>query len=77
MKELGKITKSKVVSIETKAKVIHTLVFTVTIYRFESWTVKKADRKKLIYLKFGIGGESTDTLDSQEDEQEGPRAKEA
>lgn len=47
MEELGKVTKSKYVSLETKAKVIHTLVYPVTMYRLESWTVKEADRGKI------------------------------
>ena len=46
MKELGKIIKCKEVSLETKAKIIHTLIFPITMYGPESWTVKKADRKK-------------------------------
>lgn len=45
MEELRKIIKGKYVSIETKAKTIHILVFPVTMYRYESWTVKKTDRK--------------------------------
>ena len=47
MKELGKIIKCKKVSLETKAKIIHTLVFPITMYGSQSWTVKKADRKKM------------------------------
>lgn len=47
MKELVKITKSKDVSLKTKTKVIHTLVFLITLYRYLSWTVKKADKKKI------------------------------
>ena len=45
MKELGKIVKCKEASLETKAKIIHTLEFPITMYRYKSWTVKKADRK--------------------------------
>ena len=44
---IRKIIKNKDVSIETKAKIIHTLIFPVTVYRCESWTAKKADRKKI------------------------------
>ena len=46
MEELGEITKSKDVSLETKAKIIHTLIFPITVYRWGGFTVKKADRKK-------------------------------
>lgn len=54
MEELGKVTKSIDVSLETKAKTIHNLVFPIPMYRCESWTVK-ADRKNLIHLKYGVG----------------------
>mgnify|MGYP007046027100 CR=1 FL=1 len=47
MKELGKITKGKDVSLETMAKIIHILVFPITMYRCKSWTVKKTNRKKM------------------------------
>ena len=46
MKEIGKITKCKEVSLETKVKIIHTLIFPITMSGCESWTVKKAHRKK-------------------------------
>ena len=55
MKELGKIIKSKDVSLETKAKIIHILVFPITMYGGKSWTVKKAGRKKKwIHFKCGV-----------------------
>ena len=57
MKELRKIIKSKAVSLETKARIIHTLVFPITMHRCKGWTGKKADRKRLIHLKYGVGGE--------------------
>ena len=46
MKELEEIMKCKDVSLETSTKIIHTLIFSVTMYGCGSWTVKKADRKK-------------------------------
>lgn len=54
MEELGKI-KSNDMSLETTAKIIHTFVFPITMYRCKSWVVK-VDRKKWIHLKYGIGG---------------------
>ena len=46
IKEFGRITENKNVSLQTKADTIHTLVFPTTMYGCESWTAKKADRKK-------------------------------
>lgn len=51
MEELGKITKSKDASLETKDKIIHTLMFLVTMCVCKGWTAKKADGKKWIHLK--------------------------
>lgn len=45
MEELEKITKRKDVSLETKAKIIYTLLHPITMYRCESWTVKRAVQK--------------------------------
>ena len=47
MEELGKIIQRKEVSLETKAKIIHPLILPVTIFGCESWTAKKADRRKM------------------------------
>ena len=57
MEELGKITKSKDVSLETKVKVIQTLMLPITMYRCEIWTVNKADRKKKWFHLNCVGGE--------------------
>lgn len=46
IEELEQITKSKDVSLENKVEIIHALLFPVTMYRCESWTVKNTDRKK-------------------------------
>lgn len=53
MEESGKVIKSTDVSLETKGKIIHILLFPITMYGWESWTVKKADRERWIHLKFG------------------------
>lgn len=46
MEELWKITKGKYLSLDAKAKIIHTLIFPITMYECESWTVKRLIRKK-------------------------------
>ena len=78
MEELGKITESKYVSLETKAKITHTLVPPITMHRCECWTGKKADKKNWTYLKQGDGAYlqrvSTDTLEQREDEHMGSTA---
>ena len=47
MVNLDKLIKSKDVSMATKIRVIKTMVFPVTTYGCESWTIKQADRRKI------------------------------
>ena len=72
--ELEKIIKCK----ETKTKIIHTLIFLITMYGCESWAVKKADGF-LCFLFWHVVLEESfvDTLDCPKDEQVGPRANQA
>ena len=57
MAESGKVTKSKHVSLETKAKAICTVVFPISVCRCKSRTGKKADRERWIPIKDAIGRE--------------------
>lgn len=57
MGELRKIFKGTEVALRVQAKTIHTLIFPINMYRCKSWTGKKAERKQLIHLKHGVGGE--------------------
>ena len=69
VKELEKIIQCNDVSLETKIKIIHTLVFPITMYGWESWTVKKASRG---FIWNTVLDESfADTLDCQKDKQGG------
>lgn len=65
MEELGKISKSKDVSFEIKAKVIYTLMLPVAMYGCESWTVEKNDKekKKRFSSNMVLEENSTKTLD--------------
>ena len=74
MEALGKIIKSRDMSLETKAKIIHTLIFPSTMYRCESWTVKKADIKKWFIWNMVLEESTMETLDHRKDEQVGPSA---
>lgn len=47
MEGLVKIIKSKVVSLEAKAKIIHTLTFPMAMYGCGRWIVKKANGEKI------------------------------
>lgn len=73
--EVGKITKSKSVSLDAEAKIIHAPVFPVVMFRCESWTVTKADRNDTDSFEIMVSGESpADPRDLQRDGQVAPRA---
>lgn len=57
MEQLGKIIQNKDVSLQTKAKITHTLIFPIPMYGCKSRTVKKADGEKLLHWKYGFGRE--------------------
>ena len=42
----------------TKVQIVKTMVFPVYMYGYKSWTVKKAETKKLMLLNCGTGEDS-------------------
>ena len=40
---LDSILKSRDISLPTKVRLVKAIVFPVAVYRFESWTIKKAE----------------------------------
>lgn len=59
MEESGKITESTDVSLEAKAKIIDTLECLITMQRLQKLDLEEGRwrKKKLIHLKYGVGGE--------------------
>ena len=47
MSNLDSIFKSRDITLPTKVRLVKTMVFPVVIYRCESWTVKKAERRRI------------------------------
>lgn len=68
-------------SLETKAKSIHPLTFSVTLYGCQTSVVKKMDSEnkqtKRFVCTLVLEESSMDPLHNQEEEQAGPRTKEA
>ena len=52
MTNLDSILKSRDVTLPTKVHIIKAMVFPVVMYRCESWTIKKAERKEMILSNF-------------------------
>ena len=51
MTNLGSIWKSRVINLPTKAHTVKAVVFPVVMYKYESWTIKKADHQRIDALK--------------------------
>ena len=55
MTNLDSIFKSRDITLATKVCLVKAMVFPVVMYGCESWTVKKAECRKLMLLNCGIG----------------------
>ena len=58
MTNLDNILKSRDITLPTKVRLVKAMVFPVVMYGCESWTVKKASPKELMYLNCGVGEDS-------------------
>ena len=47
MTNLDSILKSKDITLPTKVRLVKDMVFPVVMYGFESWTVKKAESRRI------------------------------
>ena len=47
MTNLGSIFKSRDITLPTKVRLVKAMVFPVVMYECESWTVKKAERRRI------------------------------
>ena len=55
MTNLGRILKSRDITLPTKVHLVKAMVFPVVMYGCESWTVKKLSTKELMLLNCGVG----------------------
>ena len=58
MTNLDSIFKSRDITLPTKAHLVKAMVFPVVMYGCESWTVKKAECRRLMLLNCGVGEDS-------------------
>ena len=54
MTNLDSILKNRDIPLPTKVHLVKAMVFPVVMYGCESWTVKKAERRKLMLLNCGV-----------------------
>ena len=55
---LDSIFKSRDITLPTKVHLVKAVVFPVVMYGCESWTVKKAEHRRLMLLNCGVGEDS-------------------
>ena len=58
MTNLNSIFKSRDITLPTKVHLVKAIVFSVVMYGCESWTVKKAERRRIDALNSGVGEDS-------------------
>ena len=58
MTHLDSILKSRDITLPTKVHLVKAMVFPVVMYGCESWTVKKAEHRRMMLLNCGVGEDS-------------------
>ena len=58
MTNLDSKLKSRDITLPTKARLVKAMVFPVVMYGCDSWTIKKAEHRRLMLLKCGVGEDS-------------------
>ena len=65
MANLDSILKSRDITLLTKVHLVKAMVFPVVMYRGESWTIKKVERRRIDALNCGVGEDSLESLGHQ------------
>ena len=58
MTNLDSILKSRDITLSTKVHLVKAMVLPVVMYGCESWTIKKAERRRIDALNCGVGEDS-------------------
>ena len=58
MTKLDSILNSRDITLPTKVRLVKAMVFPVVMYACESWTVKKAEHRKIDAFDCGVGEDS-------------------
>ena len=67
MTNLDSILKSRDITLSTKVHLVKAIVFPVVMYGCESWTIKKARAKELMFLNWGVREDSWEAPGQQRD----------
>ena len=55
MTNLDSLLKSREITLPTKVHLVKGMIFLVVMHGCESWTVKKAERRKIDAFDYGVG----------------------
>ena len=58
MTNLDSILKSRNITLSTKVCLVKAMVSPVVMYGYESWTIKKAEHRRIVLLNCGVGENS-------------------
>ena len=58
MTNLDSIFKSKGTTLPTKVQIVQAMISLVVVYGYESWTIKKAEHRRIDALNCGAGEDS-------------------
>ena len=58
MTNLDSILRSRDIILPTKVHLVKAMVFPVVMYGCESWTMKKAECRKIMFMNCGVGEDS-------------------
>ena len=58
MTNLDSILKSRGITLPTKVSLVKAMVFPVVMFGCESWTIKKAERRRMVLFSCGVGENS-------------------
>ena len=67
MTNLDSMLKSRDITLQTKVHLVKAVVFPVVMYRCESWTIKKAEHRRIDAFNCGVGEDSSKSLGLQGD----------
>ena len=67
MTNLDSIFKNRDITLSTQVLLVKAMVFPVVMYGCESWTVKKAERRRIDAFDCGVGEDSCESLGLQGD----------
>ena len=66
MTNLGRVLKSRNITLLTKVCIVKAMIFPVVMYGCENWTIKKAERQKIGAFELVLEKTPESPLDSKE-----------